>query len=229
MNELNPPSPEINPATNPNMTLLEYIRNYMELSPVPLRGLFLLLTRMHWANANNYIGRRQKLTMVWNKDPKLSSLVIDYDYNYDPKKTDRVPAIFVGTDDFNFEQRTVDAQVSQSESRNSEKFMTLEATNIIIRHIGKSSEETLLMGDQTMRFYQGSRKLLQESLGVSRFMPVKLMASRTFNRSPQDADQQFVVDLILNLQYTSPWSIVREGHLIKTVTLKMLESYGQIA
>ncbi len=60
--------------------------------------------------------------------------------------------------------------------------------------------------------------MLQERLKVSSFEVIKLMSSKPFERTSQQADQEFIVDLLMNLQYNAAWMTMREGHRIKTVT-----------
>lgn len=202
----------------PDSLLLENLSK-IALTPVNIRGIFIMLTRIHFSDPDNYGAMKSKLgNFVWHKDPKVKTLHVDYDYNYDPQKLDLRPAVFVGTSDINYRKVVIDNQQAQTEDRSGENFVKIGATNIIIRHIGKTPDESWALGDLSAQFFLGVRKMLQERLRVSEFEVLRLMASKPFERSTQQADQQFIVDLIMNLQYNAGWLVIREGHRIKTVT-----------
>lgn len=222
-----PPPPKPPLEGNQDDLLLEAIGN-VALTPVTIRGIFLMFTRIHWSNPDHYGALKPKLQgLVWDRDSKTRTLLIDYDYNYDPAKVDQRPAIFVGTSDFDFLKLVVDNRRSQTEDNSGEDYVKNASTNIIIRHIGKTPDESWQMADLTAQFFLGMRKLIQERLKVHAFEVAKMIASRPFERSTQQADQQFIVDLILNLQYNAVWLIVREGHRLKTVTYKQsLDDYS---
>lgn len=222
-----PPPPAEPLEGNPDDLMLDTLAN-IALSPVTIRGIFLLLTRIHWSNPDHYGSMKPKLkNMIWAKDSKVRTVLVDYDYNYDPAKLDQRPAIFVGTTDFDFRKVVVDNRRSNTDDNSGEDYANIATTNVIIRHIGKSPDESWTMADLSSQFFLGMRKLIQERLKVHAFEAVKLVASRPFERATQQADQQFIVDLILNLQYNAVWLIVREGHRLKTVTYKQsLDEYS---
>lgn len=212
---------------NPDELMLDMIGD-IALNPVTVRSIFLLFTRIHWSSPDNYGQMKPKMAgMIWHREPKQRTVGVDYDYNYDPAKLDQRPAIYVGTADFDFLKIVVDNRKSQTDDNSGENYAKIASTNIIIRHIGKTPDESWQMADLTAQFFLGMRKLIQERLKVHAFEVVKMVASRPFERTSQQADQQFIVDLILNLQYNAVWLIVREGHRLKTVTYKQsLDDYS---
>jgi hypothetical protein len=202
----------------PDSIVIESLHR-VAINPITIRKIFLLLTRVHYSDADNYGAYKPQLSnFVWSKDPAIVKLYIDFDYNYDPLKMDRRPAIYVGTSDIDFKQVVVDNSKNMSEDRSAEEYVKEASTNIIIRHIGKTPDESWALGDLSLQYYLGIRKMLQERLKVSKLEVIKLMASKPFERTTQQADQQFIVDLLVNLQYNAAWLTMREGHRIKTVT-----------
>ncbi len=189
------------------------------LTPVNIRAVFIMLTRIHYSDPDHYGSLKPKLSpFIWSKDKKIRTLHIDYDYNFDPQNLDLRPAIFIGTSDIDYRKVAVDNAHSQSEDKASEMYAKIASTNVILRHIGKTPDESFALGDLTAQFYLGMRKMLQERLKVSAFDVVRLMSSKPFERQSQQADQQFIVDLVLNLQYNAAWLVIREGHRLKTVS-----------
>jgi hypothetical protein len=213
------------PLGHPDELLLDRL-SHVGLNPITIRGIFLMMTRIHWSDPDNYGPMKLKLgKFVWSKDTTKSTLFIDYDYNYNPESMDKRPAIFVGTSDFEFRKVAVDNMRSRSEDRATDDYVMIASTNIIIRHIGKTPDESWAMGDLTSQFFLGMRKLLQDRLKVHGFDVTKLMASRPFEAPSQKADQQFLVDLLMALQFNSVWMITREGHRLKTVKMKHMTEY----
>ena len=206
--------------------LLEALDN-IALTPLFIRKIFLMLVRVHYSDANHYGPYAEKFkNYVWsNRQDNI--FTIDYDYNFDPLKTDKRPAIYIGTSDIEFRKIVIDNLNSQSPSRDGDLSIKIANTNIVVRHIGKSADESWALGDMTCQFFMGMRKLLQERLRqrVTAFEIVKLTASKPFDRSPQQADQQFTVDLIMDFSYNAAWMTLREGHRIKTVTFEQRAAF----
>lgn len=205
---------------NPDDLLLERL-SQIALTPLTIRSIFLMLTRIHWSDPDNFGSLKPKLVnFVWSRDEKQRTVNIDYDYNYDENVMSQRPSIFVGTSDFDFLRVVVDNRRGISEDRSTEDYVKLASTNIILRHIGKTPDESWTMADLTTQFFLGMRKMLQEQLKVHAFEATKLVASKPFERAANQANSQFIVDLLLSLQYNAAWLIVREGHRLKTVTYK---------
>ncbi len=197
------------------------------LTPVSLRKIFILLTRVHYSDSEHYGELKPQFEkFIWSKEETKRTLHIDFDYNFDPAKVDRRPALFVGTSDFTFTQKVIDNMHSQTEDRAGTQYVMMTAVDVIIRHIGKTPDEALALGDMTCQFFNGMRKMLQERMKFSQVNVGKLMTSRPFDRSSNQADQQFMVDLLINLQYNSAWLTFREGHRIKTAKFEQLAAYS---
>ena len=196
------------------------------MSPNAIRGIFLMLTRIHWSDAEHYGSMRSKIgKFIWSRDDRLRTLFIDFDYNYDPSNLDKRPAIFVGTSDLSYRKVAIDHLRTRSEDRATDDYVMVASTNIIIRHIGKTPDESWAMGDLTGQFFLGMRKMLQERLKVHAFDIAQLMASKPFEAPSQKADQQFIVDLIMNLQFNAVWLSTREGHRLKTVRMRQTADF----
>lgn len=205
-------------------TLLDGLSD-MAFTPLTIRSTFLLLTRLHYSNRENYGTQRERLQeFIWHKDPAKRTLFIDYDYNYSnkPEALEQRPAIFVGTDAFEFSSMVVDNQKTLSETRDAEQYIKRGSTAIILRHIGRSANDALLLADMTSQFYMGVRKLLQERMRdqLLSFEVARILPSRPFERAPEKADQQFTADVVCPLVYNASWWTFRESHLIKTISME---------
>jgi hypothetical protein len=193
------------------------------LTPVTIRRIFLLLTRLHYSDNANY-GKFKEVfaNFIWHKDEKLRKLQIDYDYHYDPKNLDRRPAIFVGLDDIRFNKVVIGNRSGDSEDRSGEEFTKTASTNVIIRHIGKTADEAPALADLSSQFFMGITPMIHDSLRgkILEYDVIGLKSSRPFERSSEQADQNFCSDLIIALSYNSIWMTSFESHRIKTISFQ---------
>lgn len=195
--------------------------SHISMSPLTLRRTFVMLTRAHWSDPENYGPFRAKMErFVWSSDPKQQNLFIDFDYNYDPTKLDRRPAIFVGTSDFDFIKIVVDDHKKTLEDRSGQESAMGCACTIIVRHIGKTAEDSWAMGELSAAFFLGIRQMMQERAKFRSYEVIKLLASRPFEKASQQADKEFMVDLVIGVQFTAAWNTIRESHRIKTIAFK---------
>lgn len=192
------------------------------LTPITLRRMFLLLTRIHYSSSDNY-GEFKSLLVdyIWNRDTKLCKLFVDFDYNFDPQNMDRRPAIYVGLDDINFQKAVVDDHVKHSYDRSTEEFIKYGHTNVIVRHIGKTADESLLLSDLSSEFFMGIKSMIHDSFPrITSYDVQAIKSSRPFAMTSQEASAQFISDLIISISFNAMWQIEFESHRIKTITLE---------
>jgi hypothetical protein len=193
----------------------------VHLTPVTLRSVFLLLTRLHYSDPANYGQMSKKFEkFIWNADPKIRTLHIDYDYNYGPSALDRRPAIYVGTDDVMFNKVVMDNYASHTFDRSGERKNKVAKTIIIVRHIGSSPDESLALADMSADFFMGIGSMMKDAMGqrLMEYEVTGVKSSRPFEKSAQQADQNFIADLLIGFAYNSAWLINYESHRIKTIT-----------
>lgn len=226
------PTEQVEPG-NPDQLLIDRLRSQI-FTPRTVRSVFLMLTRLHWSDPENYGLAKVKLgKLVWHREATARTLHIDLDYNYDVNSKSPRPAIFVGTNDYLFSKVAMDNRETLSEDNADDNYIKIAATQVIVRHLGTTPDETLEMADLTSQFFLGMRKLIQERLNVYAFEVARLITARPFDRNPAQADQQFMADLIMDLQYSQAWTITREGHRLKRVTVQQVmqefeaRPYGQ--
>jgi hypothetical protein len=193
------------------------------LTPVTLRRVFVLLTRLHYSDPANYGEFSKRFeNFIWSADPKIRQLHIDYDYNYNPAAIDRRPAIYVGTDDLEYRKTVLDNHNQCTPDRSGELKNKVAVTKIIIRHIGATADETLAMADLSAQFFMGIGSMMKDALGqrLMEYEVVGVKSSRPFEKSGEQADQNFIADLLISFAYNAVWLIKYESHRIKTITLE---------
>jgi hypothetical protein len=192
------------------------------LNPVTIRGIFLLLTRLHYSDAEHFgLARQWMKNFIWSDDPKVRKLFIDYDFNYAPAandqdKLDQRPAVFVGTDDFHFEKLVTDNLAGHTSDRSASRNVKNASTKVLIRHVSRTPDEALQLADLSCQFFMGIQTLIQNKLRVRQIQTEMIKTSRPFEHEPEQADPHFMADLIVGLDYEYSWNIVTEGHRIKT-------------
>lgn len=180
-----------------------------------IRRVFLLFTRVNWSDAKNY-GRlaKQFQGFIWNINPEKSTLAVDLDYDFDSSKLEKRPAIFVGTDDVIYTKKVIDSNVRLNKDGSGQEYVYIGSTNVIIRHVGKTADESLAMCDLSRNFFKGLRKMMMENGMLSTYEVPRVTTSKPFQRSATQADQQFEADLLISISFNDPWTIFRESHRI---------------
>lgn len=188
---------------------------------VSIRRVFLLLTRMNYSDPVNY-GRQTKLfqNYYWNMDSAKSTMAIDLDFDFDPTKLEKFPAIFVGTDDVLYRSPVIDDHVQLNEDGSGQEYVYIGSTNVIIRHIGKTGDESMALADLSRNFFKGMRKMMMENGMLSKYEVPRITTSKPFHRNPQQADQWFEADLLITMSFNDPWTIFRESHRIEHINFE---------
>ena len=193
----------------------------MVLTPVTIRRIFLLLTRMHYSTPDNYGQLKKALEkFIWHPHKKDGTIYIAYDYEYDAQNLDERPAIFVGLDDIIFQKVAIDNAGQVTETRSGQNYVKVANTKVIIRHVSKSPDEVLAMADLSSQFFMGIRPMIRDALGrrLLEYDVLAIKSSRPFERNSTQADQHFMSDVIVAFSYNESWLTEMESHVIKTIT-----------
>lgn len=189
------------------------------LSPVSLRRIFTLFTRLHYSDPVHYQGRFEDLSnYVWSADPTRCTLFVDFDYNFQPKNTERLPAIFVGVSDVKYQKIVQDNRDTETEDRAGVIQIYRALTSVIVRHLSVTPDESLRLAELSAEFFMGIRPLLMERMHLGMFEVAQQVNTRPFMREATQPDQVFTSDIIMPLEYDVRWESVRESHRIKTVS-----------
>jgi hypothetical protein len=203
-----------------NRSLREFL-NEVGWNILSIRRVFLLLTRVNYSDPKNYSRMAEKFkNFIWNMDKEKSSIQIDLDYDFDVEKLEKFPAIFVGTDDIAYQKKVIDNQVRKNEDGSGEEYIYIGSTNVIIRHIGKTADESLAMSDLSRNFFKGMRKMMMENGRLRTYEVPRITTSKPFQRAPEQADQLFEADLLVNISFDDPWIIFRESHRITHINFQ---------
>lgn len=186
------------------------------------RRVFLLLTRAHYSNPEHYGHLSVPLAgMKWSSGQDCT-LAVDFDYNFDPAKTDRRPAIFVGCGDLTMSKKVVDNSSKITADGAGEEFANTGSYPVIIRHIGKTPDESLLLADLTFQYFLGIRKMLKEKTGLRSFEVAGVGTSRPLERFGEKTDPTFMADVRLLVESNMSWLTIRESHVIKVFDFKKI-------
>lgn len=211
-------------AISESLTGLDKLTNQM-LNIAMARRVFLLLTRAHYSSASHYGHLAGPLSnCIWSADPALCTLQVDYDYNYDPTKTDRRPAVFVGCGDLIMQRKVIDNSSRVTDDGRGEEFVNVGGYPVIIRHIGKTPDESLLLADLTFQFYLGIRKLLKHKAQLRMFDIAGVSTTRPFERTGEKVDPTFMADVKLSVECNMSWLTVTESHVIKSTNFEQIVS-----
>jgi len=210
-----------------NPSLQEFLTN-VGWNILTIRRVFLLLTRAHYSDPVNY-GRQQEQfkNFVWNADPEKSTMAIDLDFDFDLTKLEKRPALFIGTDDIAYRKAVVDNSRGLNKDGSGQEYVYMGSTNVIIRHVAKTADESLALTDLTRNFFKGMRKMMMENGVLSRYEVPRITTSKPFQKAPTQADQQFQSDLLISIEFNDPWTIFRESHRIEHINFQAQNSIAQ--
>lgn len=204
-------------STTPNLENigLDQLSHQM-LNIAMARRVFLLLTRAHFSDPSHYGHLAGPLNQCrWSADSAVCTLPVEYDFDYDPAKTDRRPAVFVGCGDVTMSRKVIDNSSKVTADGKGEEFANVGSYPVIIRHIGKTPDESLLLADLSFQFFLGIRKLMKEKAQLRLFEVAGVNTTRPFERTGEKTDKTFIADVKLLVECNMSWLIVRESHVIK--------------
>ena len=184
------------------------------LDPVRLRRIFLMLTREHFSNPENYLNESLK-PIVYNDSSDQSSLDIDLDFIYDADEIGKKPAIYIGTTPFNFKKQVIN-NASASSDDNSVEFYTTECTTAInIRHITTAADLSLQLATQSVNFFGCLRAHLMSMIpGILQYEIAQLTPPALIEQSKI---RVFQSNITINFAFNSLWASSIEGHRLKRI------------
>lgn len=183
------------------------------------RRIFLLMTRMLYADPNNYGSLADRFSrFIWSKDKKLSTLEVESDFSYDPANLDTVPSIYVGCGAITYATSVINNQAGSNPDRSASEHQRNASCPVKLTHITKSPDEVQQLGDLTAQYYLGMQTLFQTRMNIRSYEVAMLTEVRPVKTSNEKADKQFSVDLIINLGFNASWLTFTESSRIKTMT-----------
>lgn len=211
----------------PNNTSFEYKGSKLEelketsLDVVQLRRIFLMLTREHFSDADNYYRVEEMAPLIYHEEPAKRTLDIDLDYVYDFKEADKKPAIYVGTGPVQFAKQVLDNYETASEDGAVRYHTSRGSMQIGLSHIATEADVALQLGVQSLHFFAGIRHLLMGALpNILQYEVLQLT-------QPQLTDpakiRNFQVDLQLSLLFNTDWATYLEGHRISDILFRNTE------
>lgn len=192
----------------------------IQIDPITLRRIFLILIRNHYAEPiNNFGGIPDSFkTFKYSDDPKERTLDIQLDYNYDSKKLDQKPCIYLGFGNFDFSKQVINNYMGNNEDHSNTEFCNATKVNCTIKHISAKADEALMLGVISAAFFRGIATTIRETLRLRGFEVVQLTQPRVSDAS---TDTQFTVDLHMTLLYSSNWQTYSESHRIKKINYNL--------
>ena len=207
---------------NHEQTLLDGSLKCTQKDPVSLRHIFLLLTRNHFSNPDNF-GDVPEVFRRYTYSDKESDrkVTIDLSFNYARKDQGKTPSVYVNVGDFTF-NRDRHADFSRYNSDMSGRVGSNQCTvPITISHLGITGDEALMMGTVTTAFYLGITNVLVEKLGLLQFSVKQLSQIRP--KEIQSGLTMFESVLSMELTFEVNWETYTESHKIKNISYEIPE------
>jgi hypothetical protein len=187
------------------------------LDAVSLRRIFLLATRELFADPVNYGDLSGKLSnFKYSEDPKESTLLVDLDFEYNPKELQPRHAVYVGLDDVRFTPMVLDHKAEISEDRASITYVQSAETALQVRCVAPNADEPLYLATIATAFYFAMRPVFMEELGLSRMDLIGLSKPTLIDKAPT---RMFEVSFAAKLAFNFNIISTLEGHRLKSYKL----------
>ena len=191
------------------------------LDMVMLRRIFLLLTRVHWGDAENHYQQPNPFDcLVYSDEEKDSRLTVDLTDIYNEDETDNFPGVFVGFEGgFTLSKITQNYEAVASDDGSAEHRIVSWKGRLVIKHVHQSADIAMAMADSTFAYMMALRSSLMSRFPIRQLDIVGVTDPQ--NIKPQNARRFFKVDLVSDVEFTATVSINMESHRIKKWGLKM--------
>jgi hypothetical protein len=190
------------------------------LDAVVLRRIFLLLMQLHYSDVANYGADAERLNgLVYQPDGEHTSdnrLHVDLTQIYASEKQTVQNAILVGLGPLVFTKKVIDNFARHNEDTSSVTSVLDCSTLIKIKHIGKTADLALLLGQQSMAFLNGIRQFLIPRMRLRAFDIGSLSEPGEYQGLP---DRLFDVDLVCPIIFSFVMATNLESHRIKKFAL----------
>ena len=187
------------------------------LDAVSLRRVFLLATRELFTDPVNYGDLSDKLSnFKYSDNAKDSTLLVDLDFEYNPKELQPRHAVYVGLDDVRFNTVVLDHKAEISEDRAKTTYMQAAETALQIRCVAPNADEPLYLATVATAFYFAMRPVFMAELGLSRMDLVGLSKPTLIDKAPT---RMFEVSFVAKLAFNFNVISTLEGHRLKAYRL----------
>ncbi len=190
------------------------------MSNSAFRRVVMLMLRGHYSTALNYPEDLKHLACYfWRpKDDagKEGTLTVDFSYNFDDKKPDRIPGIYVGFGGCNLKKLGMGNHHSHSEDRSTENLAKGSLLTISVHHVFKSLDDACDMAEMSQLFLLAMSKVIQNATGAEGF-EVKGFAQAVKNKLSSDI-RNYEVVLSVEISYTLAAALSEESHRIRVIS-----------
>ena len=184
--------------------------------PVILRRIFLLHTRELFSDPNNYANYSELKELLYTDNKSTRTLDVDLDFVYDSEEISKKPAIYVGTGPINFEKQVVNN--SAGTPSDSAFVTTMQArTAINIKHVSNHADVSLMLGALSTNYFGAIRSSIFDNFPDILRYEIKQIAGPNLIEGTKI--RSFQTNVTIDLAFDALWSIVRESHLIKSVSI----------
>ena len=188
------------------------------LDAVSLRRVFLLATRELFSDPVNYGDLSEKLSRFKYSDTlSESSLLVDLDFEYNPKELQPRQAIYVGLGDVAFDSTVVDHMAAINEDRSQVTYVQSAKTALQVRCVAPNADEPLYLATVAAAFFFAMRPAFMDELGLSRMDLAGLSKPTLIDKAPS---RMFEVSFVANLAFNFNIISTLEGHRLKAYKFK---------
>lgn len=190
----------------------------MPLTGATIRRIFLLLVRAHYSHGGNYpVGYEHLKCMVWNPDPKASTLTVETLNFFNDMAPDAFPGIYVGISGNTSDVNMIGGGFAALNDDWSQSVHSSQCVaTVTVRHITRNEGDSYDMADMTMSFLQAMAPFIAEDMQAS---GIRVKGYSAADKKLQPSDRFYAVDLSAQVTYNNRVATILEGHRIGSIQI----------
>lgn len=189
------------------------------LTLVNLRAIMLLLTKAHYADADNFGTFSEELACVaTDPDDPAGKLSIVLDFIPSTKNPSPRPAIWVNLESCKFDKKVIDNLAAFSDDNSRTVYVKMQNVVFTLTHVHESVDIALMMAETTADFFTGMRPHLMGTLNISMFEVTEIGKPKLPERAPE---RYFEVDVVIQMMFSSTVTTNIESHRLKKFALDL--------
>jgi hypothetical protein len=183
----------------------------------------MLLFTQHYSDPENYGGVPPDFKRFYiTPEGVAPNMQVKLDYQFTNTEGIDVPAVYIGFSDFLFEKKVLNDYAGSREDMSAESSMSIVTTNLVVRHISETPDESLMLGTISTAFLHGIRSSLMKALRLKGYEVKQL--TRLTMPSGDKAFKQFECAAVVVLNYQNTWETFTESQRIKKFNIGVTPS-----
>ena len=207
------PDKEIQPGHN--IGNIEFIC-HLRKTPSVLYGIFVELVRQFYSKEANM--PRAVQNVLWDRDPKKSTIWIDTELRWEDTNPGFRPAIFVALSPITYTSLTgrTDGRLGGDIAEGEQDFSRSGSGTVTFRHIGQTDGEACVLGDATMDYFDAMASMIRDDFCFTKF---SLVERTGLALRPKESGERWGSTVTMAFEFQDTWTVKLESQRLKRISI----------